>query len=303
MLSTTEIVELEKKVFKYRLKQKIHYIVYLVLVFLSMAAGVYFHYNPLNTSLKITITENNVSQTSKEIKEADQNLSQKQSLITTEEKNTTVASIESAATNIPHIKNTAEESKPDETLMLHLPILKPSMAEKKNHNAHTASKNDIKQLPKEEEIENRVLMRKKALSPEENFYRSIEETISTGDIMSPPPLGEDKPKGVIKIETQEVNSIQYFKEKFEKTHNIIFALMLAEEYYLIKNYEQSNKWALIANGIDSENEKSWIWFAKSKVKLGKKEDAVVALKAYLKNHKSSTIQSILNQITLGEIND
>jgi predicted nucleotidyltransferase len=79
--------------------------------------------------------------------------------------------------------------------------------------------------------------------------------------------------------------------------------MLAEEYYTNKNYSESNKWALIANHIDADNEKSWLWFAKSKVKLGQKEDAIVALKAFLKNNKSQAAQTLLNKINLGELNE
>ena len=56
----------------------------------------------------------------------------------------------------------------------------------------------------------------------------------------------------------------------------------------------------IANNIDTENEKSWILFAKSKVKLGQKNDAILALKTYLKSNKSQSIQSLLNQIMVGE---
>jgi hypothetical protein len=59
----------------------------------------------------------------------------------------------------------------------------------------------------------------------------------------------------------------------------------------------------MANQSDPENEKSWIWFAKSKVKLGEKEDAITALKAYLKHNKSRAAQTLLNQINLGELNE
>ncbi len=140
------------------------------------------------------------------------------------------------------------------------------------------------------------------LSKDKVLYRSTDETIDTS-ILAPPPAEDIKPKGVIKIESQEMNSIHYLKDKFEKTNNIIFALMLAEEYYLAQDYTQSNKWALIANQLDADNEKSWLWFAKSKVKLGQKEDAIVALKAYIKNNKSKTAQTLLNQIYLGEIHE
>lgn len=280
MLSTTEIVELEKKVNRYRIKHHIRYVIYILLPLLLIGGGFYFYYNsyyPKHSNVTID------KDTSTKITQLDSNLSQK-------------INAEIIPEKVEEKKEIAE-SKTEETLTLHLPIL---------------IKNDIDplkkavekiQIPKEEELENRMLIRKKPSTTEETFYRSIEETIQSGNIMDPPPLGEEKQKGLIKIETQEVNSIQYLKEKFEKTHNIIFAIMLAEEYYLTKNYALSNKWALIANSIDADNEKSWLWFAKSKVKLGQKNDAVVALQAYLKNNKSNAIQSLLNQINLGEIND
>ena len=97
-----------------------------------------------------------------------------------------------------------------------------------------------------------------------------------------------------------MNSIEYLKEKYEKTHSIVYALMLSEEYYLTKNYQESNKWAIISNNLDAENEKSWILFAKTKVKLGRKDDAITALRAYVKNNKSQAAQALLNQLIIGE---
>ena len=156
-------------------------------------------------------------------------------------------------------------------------------------------------LPIEEEILTKTTPSNIA-SQETTFYRNTDESIDTS-VLAPPLLEDIKQKGMVKIESQEINSIHYLKEKFEKTNNIIFALMLAEEYYLSKDYVQSNKWALIANQLDADNEKSWLWFAKSKVKLGQKEDAIVALKAYIKNNKSKAAQTLLNQIHLGEMNE
>lgn len=280
MLSTTEIVELEKKVSRYRIKHQIRYVIYVLLALMIIGGGIYFYYNIFYKKQSNEIIDKN---TTTQIIQLDSNVSKQIPTETIPEK-----IVE---------KKQITENKREETLTLHLPILT-------KNNADSLMKTvEKKQIPKEEELESRMIVRKKSSSAEETFYRSIEETIQSGNIMDPPPLGEEKQKGLIKIETQEVNSIQYLKEKFEKTHNIIFAIMLAEEYYLSKNYALSNKWALIANSIDADNEKSWLWFAKSKVKLGQKEDALVALQAYLKKNKSNAIQSLLNQINLGEIND
>lgn len=287
MLSNVDIFELEKKLFRYRLKQKLHYIIFAVIALsIGGITFYYYTYSFLNTSAKVQqstlVVDNNLS-------------------VVKVENNATKEEVIPIA--IPIEEKSKEIFPPEPTLFLQLPIVKTSNLDKKNYNPFN-DKDAInkKSLPEitEDDIENKVLMRKMRTKAEDTFYRNAEETIES-TLLAPPPLEEEKPKGRIKIETQEVNSIVYLKDKFEKTQNIIFALMLAEEYYLTKNYSESNKWALIANSIDSDNEKSWVWFAKSKVKLGQKEDALLALKAYLKNNKSKTIESLVSQITMGEI--
>ncbi len=289
MLNAIEIVELEKKVFQYRLKQRLHYLVFTALLFLIALIGVFLYptfvaFISPNEKISITIpqpVEANVSS-------LDSNVS-----FNSLETNTTVK----------YIPTNANVQKTDETLFLQLPIISKNSPEKKEQYLPEPIEKKKSFGIQEEELDNRVATRKMPGSIEdESFYRSKEEKIDTA-LLPPPLLEEPKQKGVIKIETHEVNSIQYLKDKFDKTHNITFALMLAEEYYLAKNYNESNKWALIANNTDSENEKSWIWFAKSKIKLGHKEDAALALKAYLKNNKSQAAQSLLNQINVGEVID
>ena len=79
--------------------------------------------------------------------------------------------------------------------------------------------------------------------------------------------------------------------------------MLAEEYYYDKKYNETLKWALTANDIDAQNTKSWYWFAKSKVKLNHKKDAVRALKAYLANNSSKRLSTLLRKIEFGDTDD
>lgn len=291
MLSNVDIFELERKLFRYRLKQKLHYIIFAILS-LSIGGVIFYYYTYTfpNTSQKVeapsVVVDTNLSSVKPDIN------------ITKEEAKEKIVPIE-----VPIEEKNQEITHPTQTLFLQLPIVKTNSADKKNFNPPVSKDaSDKKYLPEitEDDIENKVLMRKMRTKAEDTFYRNTEEAIES-TLLAPPPLEDEKPKGRIKIETQEVNSIVYLKDKFEKTQNIIFALMLAEEYYLSKNYNESNKWALIANSIDSDNEKSWIWFAKSKVKLGQREDASLALKAYLKNNKSKTIESLLSQIAMGEI--
>lgn len=275
MLSTLEILELEKKVFKYRIKKRLPYFILGALFFLLFSIGYVFY----STS------------TSKKDK-------------TTPETQTYPTSIENNLSTLHNTQPTTkvaekEENTTDETLLLKLPLIGKKNPEKKESYLPEPIGNKSKVSPQEEELENRVLVRKTSKNDEESFYRTKEDKIDT--LLLPPPLLEEqKPKGIIKIETQEVNSIKYLKERFEKSHNIIYALMLAEEYYLSKNYQDSNKWSIIANTIDADNEKSWILFAKSKLKLGHKQDAISALEAYLKNNKSKVVQNLLTQIMSGE---
>ncbi len=265
MLNASEIAELEKKVFHYRMKKYLRYGI-VILLLLSLF-GISFSFYLIKQEPLLSVQDDSMvpKQQSSHIQEppllpVQMNPSSAQGFF-------------------------------EETLLLKSPnILAEKMPLKKEL-----------PLPIEEEILTKTTPSNIA-SQETTFYRNTDESIDTS-VLAPPLLEDIKQKGMVKIESQEINSVHYLKEKFEKTNNIIFALMLAEEYYLSKDYVQSNKWALIANQLDADNEKSWLWFAKSKVKLGQKEDAIVALKAYIKNNKSKAAQTLLNQIHLGEIHE
>ncbi len=107
----------------------------------------------------------------------------------------------------------------------------------------------------------------------------------------------------IQIEMEDINSIKELKDKYNATHNIKFSLMLCEEYYAKKDFKNSLKWSIISNDLNSGSEKSWIWFAKSKYRLNEKDDAIKALRAYLKSNKSAAVESLLHDIINGELND
>ncbi|AFL68520.1 hypothetical protein [Sulfurospirillum barnesii] len=242
MLNAHEIAELEKRVFRYRFKQKLRPILGLSVLAISTYIIFYFF------------------------------------LCVDTQKDETPP---------PYESNLSTHSA--------LPLL-PLVSEKKQPL--------LLQLPRVETNVSHVTMQETRISniplPKDDFSNDPKEEKWLDTTLLPPPLmNENKEKSVIHIETKDVDTIQYLKERFDKTHNVVFALMLCEEYYKNKNYSESNKWALIANNLDAENEKSWIFFAKSKFKLGHKEDAQGALKAYLKNHKSKAAESLLQQMSIG----
>lgn len=134
---------------------------------------------------------------------------------------------------------------------------------------------------------------------------NIDEDFLTENLIEIEPYDENEilipQKPRINIETSELKGLSTLKEKFYETKNIIFALMLAEEYYHVKNYKNSLKWALISNELDSKNERSWIIFAKSKGKSGHPKKAIQALEAYLKiNPNAQEIKAIIQKIKHGE---
>ncbi|CAA6824965.1 MAG: Unknown protein [uncultured Sulfurovum sp.] len=105
----------------------------------------------------------------------------------------------------------------------------------------------------------------------------------------------------MKFQTTSKNYIETIKEKFSKSNNPREALILAKSYYKNANYEASEKWALAANKLDNSLEDSWLIFAKSKAKLGKKKEALTILVNYYKKSNSRKAQSVIGLIKTGKL--
>lgn len=113
----------------------------------------------------------------------------------------------------------------------------------------------------------------------------------------------NKPK--IEIQTFDAtikrDNFTKLEKQFDASKDIALALILAEEYYHTNRYKKALKWSLIANEINSNNERSWIIFAKSYAKMGQKQRALKALRAYLELHpKSNEIKKLTINIIKGE---
>ncbi|MBZ7936728.1 transformation system protein [Campylobacter molothri] len=87
----------------------------------------------------------------------------------------------------------------------------------------------------------------------------------------------------IQIDSKVFN-IAILKNSFYKNPNYERALILAREYYQIKDYKKSIFWALKANDIDKKAEDSWLIFAKAQIALGYQDEAKRALDAYLDSY-------------------
>ncbi len=105
---------------------------------------------------------------------------------------------------------------------------------------------------------------------------------------------------LLKAVSQDKLDLSKLQKQFAKTNDIGIALIIAKEYYKLGNYQEASRWALKANNIDKNNEESWVVFAKSAYKMGKKGIAMNALKIYYKKSHSQRALKLLRQMIQGQ---
>ena len=108
-------------------------------------------------------------------------------------------------------------------------------------------------------------------------------------------------KQIINIERRDSqNDIQEILTRFKKNSNPALSLFVAKKYYELGNYKQAYNYALITNNINHNIEESWLIFAKSLVKLNKKEMAIKTLRKYISYSHSGNAKILLNEIQTGK---
>jgi tetratricopeptide (TPR) repeat protein len=96
------------------------------------------------------------------------------------------------------------------------------------------------------------------------------------------------------------NDIFEIITRFKKNNNPALSLFVAKKYYELQDYKQAYNYALITNSINKNIESSWIIFAKSLVKLGKKDQAIQTLRKYIKQSHSNSARILLDEIKSGK---
>ncbi|PID48079.1 MAG: hypothetical protein CR967_01730 [Proteobacteria bacterium] len=186
----------------------------------------------------------------------------------------------------------------------YLPLVAKNINTKPSRDQVMAKNETLSQNTIEQYIENNE---ENSLYGEEILDGSEEELIELEDVENVDEVEQTKKvkikkntpnkKPKINIQSSNMEKYSHLIEKFDSTKNVIFALMIAEEYYHDKDYKSSLRWSIRANSIDPKNERSWIIFAKSMAKNGSSEDAINALQEYLKqNPNSSQIKSLIFEI-------
>jgi hypothetical protein len=92
------------------------------------------------------------------------------------------------------------------------------------------------------------------------------------------------------------NALDYLIKRFNMKRDPKLAAYIAQSFYKKKNYNQTVKWSIMANSMEPSNEESWLLYAKAKVKLGKKQEAINALRIYLNQYSSQKVKSYLHSL-------
>jgi len=103
------------------------------------------------------------------------------------------------------------------------------------------------------------------------------------------------------IETSSVSAYKDVAERFRQSHETDDSLFLAKAYYKKGNYKKAEYWALQTNKVNENIEESWMIFARSKIKQGKRNEAVRVLSAYVKRSNSLQAKHLLEKIKQGSL--
>jgi len=106
----------------------------------------------------------------------------------------------------------------------------------------------------------------------------------------------DKKKKKIVIKGSSNNYMSIMKQKFEQNKNPRDAILIAKAYYNAGNYKKAEEWALIANSLNTNLDESWMIFAKSKEKMGKRREALKILVTYYNRSKSSKVKALIEKM-------
>lgn len=259
-----KIEELEKKWFNYKLKKIVSPFLSFGVVTMIMGTGYYFYdMNPKKVTNVLGVS----------IEANDTNVSTK------------VEMIENPIIEKPTIEIV-------ETPIVELLPVIPVIDMEKEERISAVRSTSVK---KYNAAKSEKLVRAKA-----NSYLTSKELVSISKVETKVSSAPRKTKKM-NFKSTSVNYIETIKAKFTKSNNSREALLLAKFYYKNKNYKASEKWSLSANKLNNDLEESWLVFAKSKVKLGKKREALTILVSYYKKSHSIKAKRLIGQIKAGRI--
>lgn len=133
------------------------------------------------------------------------------------------------------------------------------------------------------------------LNPSYEFEKSISARVQPAR-RAEAPVAVQQAQPEEKLVISRLSSLADLEDSFAKQPSYSKAIEIAKAYYAKNNYSNALKWALKANEIDSSDETSWEIFALSNEALGKKEQAIKALRVYLEARASQKLEKLLKQM-------
>jgi len=98
------------------------------------------------------------------------------------------------------------------------------------------------------------------------------------------------------IKTTNITAYKDVERRFKQSHDIDDSLFLARSYYKKGNYKKSEYWALQTNKVNPNIEESMLIFVKSKMKLGRKNEARNIIRKYVRSSNSQEAKKLLYKI-------
>jgi hypothetical protein len=136
----------------------------------------------------------------------------------------------------------------------------------------------------------------KKTAAEKNVVRTAPAEQTT--VKKPKATVQPQP-GSLSITQEEANDLNDVVKRFETNKSPALSLFLARRYYDLEQYDLSYEYALRTNEIDSSIEESWLLFARSLVKLGRKDEALKTLGSYARHSNSARAKMLLDEIREG----
>jgi len=149
--------------------------------------------------------------------------------------------------------------------------------------------------------------KKKVLKKEKpKKVKYIKEEVVMEEVISIPAVKKNEnlkieKKSLLKISiNQDQEDIKHVIKRFKVNNNPALSLFVAKKYYQLGDYHKSYNYALITNQLNNNIEASWIIFAKSLMKLEKKDMAIKTLKRYIDSSHSPRAKILLDEIQSGK---
>jgi tetratricopeptide (TPR) repeat protein len=113
------------------------------------------------------------------------------------------------------------------------------------------------------------------------------------------PVIKSRPKRKVHlkiIETSAASAYNDVAKRFYQTHDPDDSLFLAKAYFKKHDYKKAEYWALQTNKVNRDIEESWLIFAQSKLKQGRKNEAIHILTTYVKRSNSTNAKQLLKKL-------